>query len=231
MVDILFDEQLETTPEDLLPIIEDLAKDLMDRNDFFVGQIEVRPVSRVRQMNIDIGNGRKALVSRPEKSSRPENIGIVFYGNLIGIFDVIQTSRFPSVSHVTSKLLISPDSFKIPDELGGYNHSEYVMNFLTHGIQDKIRPYYKDNQAKPPKSRIKGPYGDTLDRAETGLEYWLEKNKSLNLSAGLAAIDDQTMLNHIPDILDRLDENKRKQWILEIRSRGKTKYLGKYQIT
>jgi len=229
MEEILLDVPMETTPEDLLPIIENLAKDLMDRNDLFVGEIEVKSVSRIRRVEIDVGNGTKALVSRTEKSSRPENIGIVFFGTLIGVFDVIQTSHYPSVSQITGKLLVSPDSFKISDGLGGFIQAKYVMNFLVTGIQDKIRPYYKADQLKTRKISAKGPYSDTLERTKKGLGYWLDGHKSLNMAAGLAGIDDETMLKHIPDILDQLDESKRDAWISKIKSNGKRKYLGKYQ--
>lgn len=145
MAKILFDQMLETTPESLLPIIENLASDLMDRNTFFVGEIKVRPVSIMRRRVIDLANGMKTEIKEPIKSSRPENIGVVFFDTLIGVFDVVQTNPFPCVSHVTGKLLVSPENFKLGDGLGGYNRSKEVLEFLIDGIQNEIKPYFKDN--------------------------------------------------------------------------------------
>jgi len=57
---------------------------------------------------------------------------------------------------------------------------------------------------------------------------WLDEYKSINEASGLAGLDDQTMLRHIPDILNALDEAARNKWIARIVFLGKSKYLGRY---
>jgi len=208
----LINQVLEITPDNLIGMIEDYIKHYYISNilDFhgIEGEVEHEIVNIENRADVyDIGTRQR--------------IDIFLQNTHVGIFAIYPLNSLksfvqfftPECEFISIEQSLLSQMIDLKDFILGYINGSEIQ--LVEQIPQKVK-------------RIRGANDGTLDKAKEGLEYWLFGDKSINEASGLVGIDDQTMLRHIPHILDTLDESKRNKWISRIIFLDKGKYLGKY---
>jgi hypothetical protein len=208
----LLNQVLEITPENLIGMIDDYIKHYYIPNMLnFYGK---KGDEEYEIVNLENRADVYAIESR-------RRIDIFLQNTHVGIFAIYPLNSLksfvqfftPECEFISIEQSLLSQMIDLKDFILGYINGSEIQ--LEEQIPQNVK-------------RSRGANDGTLDKAKEGLEYWLDENKSINEASGLAGLDDQTMLRHIPDILDALGEAARNKWIARIVFLGKSKYLGRY---
>lgn len=95
-------------------------------------------------------------------------------------------------------------------------------------VRQDLNQMKQSLESRPKGKRNRGVSSEVLDACKLAMENWLDKSKTIQVAADLADRDDQTVLRHIPEVLDIVEPETREKWISLIKVQRKEKYLGKY---
>jgi hypothetical protein len=100
------------------------------------------------------------------------------------------------------------------------NKSGDIVSIESNMTETKIDPDTRKSN--------RGPNSGTLERCMQAMERWLDKSIGINKSCEFTGVDRKTVYRRIPEVLDKVDIEKREKWISLLHSLGKSRYLGKY---
>jgi hypothetical protein len=211
----LINQPLEITPDNLIGMIDDYIKH------YYISSVlqfsGVDGEEEFERINVENRADIYGIGTR-------KRIDIFLQNTHVGIFAIYPLNSLksfvqfftPECEFISIEQSLLSQMIDLKDFILGYINGSEIQ--LEEQVPQKVK-------------RNRGANDGTLDKAKEGLEYWLDEDKSINEASGLAGLDDQTMLRHIPDILDSVDESKRNKWIDRIIFLDKSKYLGKYLPT
>lgn len=128
--------QFELTPEDLIPVIENVLERDPFNNFLIVKEsdlyLEIPLVHKMKSYTLP--GGRVAQASEGEKQKRPEFSRIMFFNRAIGYIQITQTSSYPTKSVIIITGNVKPENDQIPKAIDSDSQAEGVLHRLASGL-------------------------------------------------------------------------------------------------
>ncbi len=144
---ILFDQKIQTTPEEFLPFIQKFILKACDHLSFVGGEeLELEILPDVRPKKISLQNGAYAVIEEKISAVRPEKLIIHFFNRKIGAIHIFQIKRYPSVSQVKIWILVKRSDDKYPKGLGGFFQCKFIMKNLIDLITKEFKEQFLSSE-------------------------------------------------------------------------------------